>query len=89
MQKCKNKAKVTAYTRSKTPFSRFGDKDLQKWQSCKSTKVAKSAKGKTGKSCKSCKKLQQVAKVQNEGKDSAYTSSKTPFSRFGDNDKQE
>ena len=33
-------------------------------------------------------RLQEVAKVQNKAKDSAYASTRTPFSRFGDNDLQ-
>ena len=33
-------------------------------------------------------KLQKVAKVQNKAKDKAYTSSRTPFSRCGEDDVQ-
>ena len=132
--KVQNKPKDSAYTNARAPFSRYGNKDLQKWQmlqkvakvtkgkSCKSCKVAKSCKGakqsirhridklqdtvcsldldiKMCKSCKSCKsgkrqnwqtlqKLQEVATVQIKAKDSAYASSRKPFSRFGDKDLQ-
>ena len=72
-------------THTKAPEHPSRDLEITIGKRCKSGKSCKRQK------CKKWQKLQNVAEVQDKAKDSkpsAYKASRTPFSRFGDNDWQ-
>ena len=87
-QKCKTKQKTANQAHTKPPEHPFLDLEIKISKSCTSCKSCKSGKRQKW---QKWHKQQNVAKVQNKtksAKPSANKSSRTQFSRCGDNDLQ-